>query len=109
MVVASGPDPFCEQAKSFQVAASAVHEALSHIVHVTKWLQFFDVQPLALTLFHHLNELVPVAVPLACVQGADLGGIKASDHVHEIPLPARGHEVHEVLHQILTCNTPFAS
>ena len=106
MVVALGPDPFCEQAKSFQVAASAVHEALGHIAHVTEWVQFFDVQPLALTFFHHLNKLVLVTVPLAGVQGANLGGIKASDHVHEIPLPAGGHEVHEVLHRILACNTP---
>ena len=88
MVVASGPDPFCEQAKSFQVVACAVHEALVHIAHVTEWLQFFNVQPLALSFFHRLNELVPVTVPLAGVQGADLGGIKASNHVHEIPLPA---------------------
>ena len=107
MVVALGPDPSCEQAKFFQVVACAVHEALVHIVHVMEWLQFFDVQPLALTFFHCLNELVPVTVPLAGVQGADLGGIKASDYVHEIPLPARRHEVHEVLHRILTCNTPL--
>ena len=106
MVVASGSDPFCEQAKSFQVAAHAVHEALVHIAHVTEWLQFFNVQPLALSFFHCLNELVPITVPLAGVQGADLGGIKASDYVHEIPLPARGHKVHEVLHWILACNTP---
>ena len=107
MVVASGPDPFCEQAKSFQVVASAVHEALGHIAHVTEWLQFFDVQPLALTFFHCLNELVPITASLAGVQWANLGGIKASNHVHEIPLPARGHKVHEVLHQILACNTPL--
>ena len=69
MVVALGPDPFCEQAKSFQVAASAVHEALGHIAHVMEWLQFFDTQPLVLMLSHRLNELVPVAVPLAGVQG----------------------------------------
>ena len=106
MVVASGPDPFHEQAKSFQVVARAVHEALGHVAHVTEWLQFFNVQPLALSFFHHLNELVLVAVQLAGVQGANLGGIKASDHVHEIPLPARGHKVHEVLHWILACNTP---
>ena len=106
MVVTSGPDQFCEQAKSFQVAASAVHEALGHIAHVTEWCQFFNVQPLTLTFFHRLNELVPVAVPLAGVQGADLEGIKASDHVHEVPLPAGGHKVHEVLHRILACNTP---
>ena len=106
MVLTLGPDPFCEQAKSFQVVASAVHEALGHIAHVTEWHQFFNVQPLALTFFHCLNELVPVTVPLVGVQGADLGGIKASNHVHEVPLPARGHEVHEVLHRILTCNTP---
>ena len=106
MVVTLGPDPFCEQAKSFQVAASAVHEALGHIVHVTEWCQFFNVQPFALMFFHHLNELVPVTVSLAGVQGADLGGIKASDHVYEVPLPAGGHEVHEVLHRILACNTP---
>ena len=68
--------------------------------------QLFNVQPLALTLFHHLNELVPVAVPLAGVEGANLGGIKAYDHVHEVPLPARGHKVHEVLHWILACDTP---
>ena len=107
MVVALGPDPFCEQAKSFQVMASTVHEALGHVAHVMEWLQFFDVQPFTLTLFHHLNELVPVTVPLAVVQGADLGGIKTSDHVHEIPIPARGHKVHEVLHRILACNTPL--
>ena len=106
MVVASGPDPFCEQAKSFQAVASAVHEALGQVAHVTEWLQFFDVQPLTLMLLHCLNELVPVTVPLAGVQGADLGGIKASNHVHEIPLLARGHKVHEVLHRILACNTP---
>ena len=106
VVVASGPDPSREQAKSFQVVARAVHETLVHIVHVTEWLQFFDVQPLTLSFFHHLNELVPVAVPLAGVQGADLGGKKASDYVHEIPLPPGGHKVHEVLHWILTCNTP---
>ena len=107
MVVASGPDPFCEHTKSFQVVARAVHEAPVHIAHVTEWLQFFDVQPLTLLFFHHLNELVPVTVPLAGVQGADLGSIKASDHVYEIPLPAGGHKVHEVLHQILTCDTPL--
>ena len=106
MVVALGPDPSCEQAKSFQVAACAVHEALVHIAHVTEWLQFFDVQPLALSFFHHLNELVPVAVPLTDVQGADLGGIKASDYVHEIPLPPGGHKVHEVLHRILAGDIP---
>ena len=106
MVITSGPDPFCEQAKSFQVAASVVHEALFHIAHVTEWRQFFNVQPLTLMFFHSLNELVPVAVPLVGVQGANLGGIKASDHVHEVPVPAGGHKVHEVLHQILTCNTP---
>ena len=106
MVVALGPDPFCEQAKSFQVVARAVHEALGHIAHVTEWLQFLNVQPLALSFFHRLNELVPVAVPLAGVQRADLGGIKASNHVHEIPLPAGGHKVHEVLHRILAYNTP---
>ena len=105
MIVALGPDPSHEQAKSFQVAARAVHEALVHIMHVTKWLKFFDVQPLTLSFFHHLNEIVPVAVPLAGVQGADLGGIEASDYVHEIPLPPRGHKVHEVLHRILACNT----
>ena len=43
MVVASGPDPFREQAKSLQVAASAVHKALGHIAHVTEWCQFFNV------------------------------------------------------------------
>ena len=106
MVVALGPDPFCEQAKSFQVVARAVHEALGHIAHVMEWLQFFTVQPLALSFFHRLNELVPVAVPLAGIQGSNLGGIKASDHVHEIPLPAGGHKVHEVLQRILACNTP---
>ena len=57
-------------------------------------------------LFHHLNELVPVAMSLAGVEGADLGGIKAPDHVYEVPLPAGGHKVHEVLHGILTCDTP---
>ena len=107
MVVTSGPDPFPEQAKSFQVTASAVHKALGHIAHVTEWCQFFNVQPLALMFFHRLNELVPVTVPLVGVQGANLGGIKASDHVHEVPLPARGHEVHEVPHWILACNTPL--
>ena len=107
MVVASGPDPSCEQAKSFQVVARAVHEALVHIAHVTEWLQFFDVQLLTLSFFHRLNELVPVTVPLMGVQGANLGGIKASDYVHEIPLPPGGHKVHEVLHRILTCNTPL--
>ena len=106
MVVASGPNPSHEQAKFFQVAAHAVHKALVHIAHVTEWLQFFDVQPLALSFFHCLNELVSVTVPLVGVQGADLGGIKASDYVHEIPLPAGGHKVHEVLHWILACNTP---
>ena len=106
VVVALGPDPSHEQAKSFQVAARAVHKALVHIVHVTEWLQFFDVQPLALSFFHRLNELVPVTVPLAGVQWADLGGMKASDYVHEIPLPPGGHKVHEVLHRILACNTP---
>ena len=74
--------------------------------HVTEWHQFFNVQPLPLTFFHCLNELVPVTVLLAGVQEANLGGIKASDHVHEVPLPAGGHKVHEVLHRILTCNTP---
>ena len=69
MVVASGPDPFREQAKSFQVVARAVHKALVHIAHVTEWLQFFDVQPLTLLFFLCLNELVPVTVPLAGVQG----------------------------------------
>ena len=107
MVVASGPDPSHEQAKSLQVVARAVHEALVHIGHVMEGLQFFDVQPLALSFFHRLNELVPVAVPLKGVQGADLGCIKASDHVHEIPLPPGGHKVHEVLHRILTANTPL--
>ena len=106
MVVASGPDPSREQAKSFQVAARAVHEALVHIAHVPEWLQFFDVQPLALTFFHRLDELVPVTMPLAGVQGAYLGGIKASNYVHEIPLPPGGYKVHEVLHRILACNTP---
>ena len=106
MVVALGSDPSCEQAKSFQVVACAVHEALVHIAHVTEWLQFFDVQPLALTFFHRLNELVTIAVPLVGIQRANLGGIKASDYVHEIPLPARGHKVHEVFHRILACNTP---
>ena len=106
MVVALGHDPSCEQAKSFQVVAHAVHEALVHIAHVTEWLQFFNVQPLALSFFHHLNELVPVAVPLTGVQGANLGGIKASNYVHEIRLPPGGHKVHEVLHRILACNTP---
>ena len=106
MVVASGPDPSHEQAKSFQVVARAVHEALVHIAHVTEWLQFIDVQPLALSFFHCLNEHVLVAVPLAGVQGVDLECIKASDYVHEIPLPPRGHKVHEVLHRILACNTP---
>ena len=106
MVVASGSDPSHEQAKSFQVVAHAVHEAVVNIAHVMEWLQFFDVQPLALSFFHRLNELVPVTVPLMSVQEADLGGIKASDYVHEIPLPPRGHKVHEVLHRILACNTP---
>ena len=45
-------------------------------------------------------------MPLAGVEGADLRGIKASNHVHEVPLPARGHKVHEVLHGIHTCDTP---
>ena len=106
MVVASGPDPSHEQAKSLQAVARAVHEALVHIAHVMEWLQFFNVQPLTLSFFHHLNELVPVAVPLAGVQGANLGSIKASDHVYEIPLPAKGHKVHEVLHRILAYDTP---
>ena len=88
MVVASEPDSFCEQAKSFQVAASAVHKALGHIAHVMEWCQFFNVQPLTLTFFHRLNELVPVTVPLAGVEGADLGSIKASHHVYKVPLPA---------------------
>ena len=87
--------------------AHAVHEALVHIAHVTEWLQFFDVQPLTLLFFHCLNELVLVAVPLVGVQGADLGCIKASHYVHEIPLPAEEHKVHEVLHRILACNTPL--
>ena len=107
MVVASGPDPSHEQAKSLQVVACAVHEALVHIAHVTEGLQFFDVQPLTLSLFHRLNELVLVTVPLTGVQGADLGCIKASNHVHEIPLPPGGHKVHEVLHRILAGNTPL--
>ena len=106
MVVASGPDPSHEQAKSLQAAARAVHEALIHIAHVMEGLQFFDVQPLILPFFHHLSEPVPVAVPLTGVQGADLGCIEASDYVDEIPLPPRGHKVHEVLHRILTGNTP---
>ena len=106
MVVALGPDPSREHTKSLQVVARAVHEAPVHIVHVTEWLQFFDVQSLALSFFHHLNELVPVAVPLAGVQGADLGSIKTSDHVYEIPLLAGGNKVHKVLHRILTCDTP---
>ena len=106
MVVALGPDPSCEQAKSFQVVARAVHEALDHIAHVTAGLQFFDVQPLALLFFHRLNELVLVAVPLTGVQGANLECIKASDYVHEIPLPPRGNKVHEVLPRILAGNTP---
>ena len=46
MVVALGPDPYREQAKSLQPVAHAVHEALVHIVHVMEGLQFFDVQPL---------------------------------------------------------------
>ena len=70
MVVASGPDPSHEQAKSLQAAARAVHEALVHIAHVTEGLQFFDVQPLTFLFFHHLNELVPVAIPLMGAQGA---------------------------------------
>ena len=94
------------QAKCRQAVARAVHEALVHVAHVTEWLKFFDVQPLALLFFHCLNKLVPVTVPLVGVQGADLGGIEASDYVHEIPLPPRGHKVHEVLHRILACNTP---
>ena len=106
MVVASGPDPSHEQAKSLQAAAHDVHEALVHVAHVTEGLQFFDVQPLALSFFHHLNELVLVAIPLTGVQGADLGCIKAANYMHEIPLPPRGHKVHEVLHRILTGNTP---
>ena len=106
MVVASGPDPSHELAKSLQAAACAVHEALVHIAYVTEWLQFFNVQPLTLSFFHRLNELVPVIVPLAGVQGANLGSIKASNYVHEISLPARGHKVHEVLHRILACDTP---
>ena len=107
MVVASGPDPSREHAKSLQVVARAVHKTLVHIVHVTEWLQFFDVQPLTLSFFHHLNELVPVTVPLAGVQGADLGSIRTSDHVYEIPLPAGGNKAHEVLNRILTCDTPL--
>ena len=107
LVVALGPDPFCEHAKSFQVVAHTVHEAPVHIAHVMEWLQFFDVQPLALLFFHHLNELVLVAVPLAGVQGANLGSIKASDHVYEIPLPAGGNKVHEVFHWILACDAPL--
>ena len=106
MVVPLGPDPSREQAKSLQVVARAVHEALAHIAHEMEELQFFDVQPLALLFFHCLNELVPVAVPLMGVQGADLGCIKASNYVHEIPLPPGGHNVHEVLHRILAGNTP---
>ena len=107
MVIALGPDPSHEQAKSLQAAAHAVHEALVHIAHVTEGLQFFDVQPLALSFFHHLNELVPVTIPLTGVQGADLGCIKAADYMHEIPLPPRGHKVHEVLHRILAGDTPL--
>ena len=107
MVVALGPNPSHEQAKSCQAVARAVHKTLVHIAHVTEGLQFFDVQPLALSFFHCLNELVPVAVPLMGVQGADLGCIKASNYMHEIPLPPRGHKVHEVLHRILTGNKHY--
>ena len=107
MVVALGPDPSQEQAKSLQAAAHAVHEALVHVVHVMEGLQFFDVQPLALLFFHHLNELVLVAIPLMGVQGANLGCIKAADYMHEIPLPPGGHKVHEVLHRILAGDTPL--
>ena len=106
MVVALGPDPSHEQAKSLQAATRAVHKALVHIAHVTEGLQFFDVQPLALSFFHCLSEPVPVAVPLTGVQGADLGCIKASNYVDEIPLPPGGHKVHEVLHRILAGITP---
>ena len=87
MVVALGPDPFCMQAKSFYVMASGVQEALGHIMHVAEWYQFFNVQPLTLTFFHGLNELVPIAVPLLGIEGGDLGGIKASHHVYQVPLP----------------------
>ena len=107
MVVALGPDPSREQAKSLQAMARAVHEALVHIAHVMEGLQFFDVQPLALSFFHCLSEPVPVAVPLMGVQGADLVCIKASNYVDEIPLPPGGHKVHEVLHRILAGNTPL--
>ena len=107
IVVALGPDPSCEQAKSLQVAACAVYKALVYIAHVTEGLQFFDVQPLTLSFFHHLSEPVPVTVPLMGVQGADLGCIKASNYVDEIPLPPGGHKVHEVLHRILAGNTPL--
>ena len=56
-------------------------------MHVAEWHQFFNVQPLALTFFHGLNELVLIAVPLSGIEGGDLGGIKASYHVYKVPLP----------------------
>ena len=43
MVVALGPDPPHEQAKSLQAAARAVHEAFVYVSHVMEGLQFFDV------------------------------------------------------------------
>ena len=67
--------------------ASGVQKALGHITHVAEWHQFFNVQPLTLTFFHGLNELVPIAVPLLGIEGGDLGGIKASHHMHQVPLP----------------------
>ena len=43
MVVAPGPDPPREQAKSLQAVARAVREAFVYVSHIAEGLQFFDV------------------------------------------------------------------
>ena len=43
MVVALGPDPPHEQAKSLQAVAHAVCTAVVYISHIAEGLQFFDV------------------------------------------------------------------
>ena len=107
VIVALSSDPPHVEAESMQVMASGVLEALCHVTHIDDRLQFLDVKPLTILIcLLGLKEPVLVTVPLSHIERADLGGIKASHHMYQVPLPPQGHKGHQILHQILACDPP---
>ena len=64
------------------MVAGGFFKALGHIMHVSEWHQFFNVQPLTiLALIYGPDEFVLIIVPLLAIERGDLAGIKASHHM----------------------------